>query len=65
MLILLMSNMSPVFAQTQKLCGGTMRIEYLKDPISFNDVLNLRGATAQVNADVYECCGDETSIFWW
>ncbi|MGA3296220.1 MAG: ABC transporter substrate-binding protein [Candidatus Bathyarchaeia archaeon] len=52
-LIVMISNTPPIFAQTQKLYGGRLRIAYLRDPISFNGVLNFWGATAWVDADLF------------
>jgi peptide/nickel transport system substrate-binding protein len=44
------------FAQsnTNKLYGGALRIAYLRDPISFNGVLNFWSTTAYYNADMFD-----------
>jgi peptide/nickel transport system substrate-binding protein len=53
--MLLIASPLSAFAQsnTNKLYGGALRIAYLRDPISFNGVLNFWSTTSYYDADMF------------
>jgi peptide/nickel transport system substrate-binding protein len=56
-MFLMASPLAPLtFAQanTENRLGGTLRIAYLRDPISFNGILNFWSTTAYFNADMFD-----------
>jgi len=52
--LLVASPLVSAQSNTQNLYGGTLRIAYLRDPISFNGVLNFWSTTAYYNTEMFD-----------